>query len=77
MNFLKQFWPTPFKVKKGDAVSFVIQLLVLIVVCAVAGILIGVAAENIGIIFAIIGALVEAYGLIGIILCVLKFLGTV
>lgn len=79
MDFLKKYWPTPFKVNKGDAVSLVVQVLVLIIVCAVVGILIGVLAgiPLIGIIFSIIGALVEAYGLVGIILCVLKFLGKI
>lgn len=79
MNFLKKFWPTSFNVKKGDAVSLVIQLLILIVVCAVIGILIGVLAKIpvLGIIFGIVGALVEAYGIIGIVLCVLKFLDIV
>ena len=79
MDFLKKLWPTPFKIKKGDVVSFLIQLIIFVVVCAVVGWLIGVLAKIalIGVIFSIIGGAMELYGLIGIILCVLKFLGIV
>jgi len=79
MDFLKKFWPTPFKIKDKDVASFVIQLILFIVVCAVVGFLIGILASLpiIGIIFSLIGGLVELYGFIGIILCILKFLGMV
>lgn len=79
MDFLKKYWPTPFKIEKMNVVSFLVQLIIFIVVCAVVGWLIGVLASIpvIGIIFSIIGGLVELYGLIGIILCVLKFVGIV
>lgn len=79
MDFLKKFWPTPFKIKDKDVASFVIQLILFIVICAVVGFLIGILASLpiIGIIFSLIGGLVELYGFIGIILCILKFLGMV
>ena len=79
MDFLKKFWPTPFKIKDKDVASFVIQLILFIVVCAAVGFLIGILASLpiIGIIFSLIGGLVELYGFIGIILCILKFLGMV
>ena len=79
MSFLKKFWPTPFKVKKGDVISLIIQLLIFIVVVAVVGILIGVHAKIpvLGIIFGIIGSLLGVYNIIGIVLCVLKFLDIV
>lgn len=79
MDYMKKIWPTPFHIKEKDFASFVIQLLIFIVVCAVVGILIGVLAKIpiIGLIFSIAGSLMELYGLIGIILCVLKFLGLV
>lgn len=79
MNLLKQLWPTPFKIQKGNVVSLVIQLVIFVVLCALVGWLIGVLSGTpiIGVIFGIIGALMELYGLIGIVLCVLKFLGTV
>lgn len=79
MDYMKKFWPTPFTIKEKDITSFVIQLLMFVVICAVIGVLIGVLAKIaiIGIIFSIVGGLMELYGLIGIILCVLKFLGLV
>lgn len=79
MDYMKKFWPTPFTIKEKDITSFVVQLLVFVVVCAVVGVLIGVLAKIaiIGKIFIIVGGLMELYGLIGVILCVLKFLGLV
>ena len=79
MDLLKKFWPTAFSVKKGDVVSLVIQLLVFIVVCGVIGILIGVFAKIwlIGVIFKILGTLLEAYGIVGIVLSVLRFFDVV
>jgi uncharacterized membrane protein len=72
---LRQLWPTPFKVKPGDIVSLLIQLVIFIVVCAVFGALIGILARFpiIGIVFGIIGALVEIYSIVGVVLCFLKF----
>ncbi len=79
MGLLKMLWPTPFKIQKGNVVSLVIQLVIFVVLCALVGWLIGVLAGTpiIGVIFSIVGGLMELYGLIGIILCVLKFLGMV
>ena len=79
MDFLKKVWPTPFKIKDKDVVSFLIQLIIFIVICAVVGFLIGILAKLpiIGIVFSLVGGVVELYGLIGIVLCVLKFLGLV
>ncbi len=77
MDFLRTLWPTPFKIKKGDLSSFIVQLIIFIVVCAVFGILIGVLAKLpiIGIIFGAIGGLIELYSVVGIVLCVVQFLG--
>ncbi len=79
MQFLRSLWPTPFRVKKGDVISLVIQLVIFLVVCAVVGWLIHILAgiPILGIIFKILGGLMEAYGVIGIVLCVLKFIGIV
>ncbi len=79
MDTLKKLWPTPFKIKEKDIASFLIQLIIFLVICAVAGAVIGLLAKIplLGIIFSIIGALVEVYGLVGIVLCVLKFIGSV
>ena len=77
MDLLKKYWPTPFKIKEKDITSFVVQLIIFVVACAVVGILIGVLASIpiIGIIFGILGAVVEIYGIVGIVLCILQFLG--
>ena len=79
MEFLKKCWPTPFKIRRGDVTSFVIQLIVFLVVCCVVGFLIGILAKLpiIGIIFTIFGSLVELYSIIGVVLCVLRFLDIV
>ena len=79
MDTLKKLWPTPFKIKEKDITSFLIQLIIFLVKCAVIGWLIGILAgiPIIGIIFSLIGALVEIYGLVGIVLCVLKFIGSI
>ena len=77
MDLIKKLWPLPFKVKKGDIGSFAVQLILFIVVCAVVGFLIGILAKIpvLGIIFSILGGLVEIYGIAGIVICVLRFLG--
>lgn len=79
MDILKKLWPTPFKIKEKDITSFLIQLVIFVVICAVIGWLIGVFASIpvLGLIFKLIGAVIEVYGLVGIVLCVVKFLGLV
>lgn len=79
MDVLKKVWPTPFNIKKNDLSSFLIQLIVFIVVCAVIGWLIGVLASVpvIGLIFKIVGSLFEIYGTVGVILCILRFIGVI
>lgn len=79
MDLLKMIWPTPFKIQKGNVVSLVIQLVIFLVICAVVGWLIGLLASTpvVGVIFGIVGGLMGLYSLIGIVLCVLKFLGMV
>lgn len=79
MELLKKFWPTPFKIKEKDVVSFIIQLVIFVVVCTVIGWLISILSgiPIIGLIFSLLGALMEIYGLVGIVLCILVFLGIV
>ncbi len=79
MDFVKTLWPTPFKVKEKDIGSLVIQLIIFLVVCAVVGVLLGVLSgiAIIGPVFWIVGSLMEVYSIVGIVLCVLKFLGAV
>lgn len=79
IDYLKMIWPTPFKVQEKDVVSLVMQLVIFLVLCTVGGLLIGLLAglPIVGFIFVILGSLLDIYGLVGIILAVLKFLGMV
>ena len=76
---LKKLWPTPFKIKKGNLASFLIQLIIFLVVVAVVGWLIGLLAHLpiVGIVFSLLGSLIGIYNLVGIILCILRFIGTI
>lgn len=75
MDFLKKLWPTPFQIKKKDVASFLVQLIIFIVICAVAGLVLGFLSgiPVVGVIFSILASLVGLYSLIGIVLCILKF----
>ena len=77
MNNLQNLWPTPFKIKKGSLGSFLIQLIIFIVICAVVGWLFSVLGgiPILGVIFWILGILLEIYSIVGIVLCILCFLG--
>ena len=76
MELLKTLWPTPFKITPKDLKSFLVQLIIFVVVIVVISILIGILAKIpiLGIIFRILGGLIDLYATIGVILCVLKFL---
>ena len=77
MNNLKNLWPTPFKIKKVSLGSFLIQLIIFIVICAVVGWLFSVLGgiPILGVIFWILGILLWIYSIVGIVLCILCFLG--
>lgn len=79
MDFLKTLWPTPFKIKKGSIGSFLVQLIIFLVITAVVGWLIGLlsAIPIVGIVFGIVGSLMGIYSLVGVVLCILKFIGVV
>ena len=79
MNLIKKLWPTPFKIKKGDLISFLVQLLIFLIICAVIGWLFTVLSKIavVGIIFYFVGGLIGLYCIIGAILCILKFIGIV
>ena len=79
MDILRKLWPTPFSVKEKDIVSLIVKIIIFLVICAVVGVLIGILAKIplIGVIFGIIGGLMELYSTIGIVLCILKFLGLI
>ncbi len=76
METLKKLWPLPFKVEKGDVNSFVINLVIFLLICAVGGLIIGVLGALLpilGVIWWIVGSLLDFYGLVGIILCIVRF----
>lgn len=75
MDFLKKVWPTPFKIEKGNLSSFLVRLILLVVVCAVIGVLIGVLARIpvVGILFGLVGSLVELYSVVEVVLCFLVY----
>ena len=77
MDLLKTLWPFSFKVKEKDVTSLIVQLIVLIVVCAIAVVAIGILAKLpiIGWIVGIVGSLVGLYCLVGIVLCILQYCG--
>ena len=79
MDILRKYWPTPFKIEKGNLVSLLVQLVIFLVIMAVVGVLIGVlsAIPVLGIIFWIVGPLAEIYSTVGVVLCILKFIGVV
>ena len=79
MDMLKKLWPTPFKIKKGNIASFLIQLIIFLVIVAVVGWLIGLLAHLpiVGFVFKLLGSLIGIYNLVGIILCILRFIGTI
>lgn len=76
MDFLKKLWPTPFKIKPKDVTSFIVQLVIFALIVIVASVLIGILAHIpiLGWVFGIVGGLIDLYSLIGVILCICKFL---
>ncbi len=75
MAIMKKVWPLAFSVEKKNVQQLVIQLIVHIVACAIAGILIGILVHIpvLGILIGLLGGLVDLYGLIGIVICLLKY----
>ena len=72
MDFLQKLWPTCFKVKAKDVASLIVQLLIFLVLCIVGGFFIGIIIKILPIL-GIFGWIVELYGLVGFVLCFLKF----
>ena len=79
VKLIRTLWPTPFNVKPKHLGSFIVQLIVFLIVCAVIGWLIGVLSgiPIVGVLFAILGSLMEAYSAVGIALCILRFLNVI
>ena len=79
MDTIKKLWPTPFKIKKGNLLSFLVQLIIFLIICAVVGWLFTVLSKIavVGVVFYFVGGLMGLYCIIGAILCILKFIGVV
>ncbi|MBE6594538.1 MAG: hypothetical protein E7644_01930 [Ruminococcaceae bacterium] len=77
MDILKKFWPSAFKLQKGEVRPFVIQLIIFVVVAAVLGVLMGFLGgiKIVGFIFAILGTLIDLYCTAGIVFSILRFVG--
>ena len=75
METLKKLFPYSFKKKDGVS-ALVVNIIVQFLICAVAGILIGICAKLpiIGWIIGILGGLVDVYLVIGIVLSILDYL---
>jgi hypothetical protein len=73
MALLKKLFPYSFGIK--DTADFIVKLIVYVVAGAIAGILIGVLAgiPIVGLIFSIVGGLVDLYVTVGIVLTILVF----
>ena len=83
MDILKKLFPHAFACKKSEVGKFVITLILYLVFGIVAGVVIGIAGlltgiPVLGFILAlalrILGALVDLYVLVGVVLCILCFL---
>ena len=76
---LEKLWPTPYKIKKGNLASFLIQLIIFLVVVAVVGWLFGLLSgiPIVGIVFSIFGSLIGIYSIVGTVLCILRFIGVI
>lgn len=73
MDILKKYFPTAFQSK--ELTPFIISLVILVVFGAIGGAIIGFLSQIaiVGIVFSIIGAIIELYVLVGIVLSILVF----
>ena len=79
MDKIKKIWPTPFKIEEKNLTSFLVQLIIFVVICAIAGLLINLLSliPIVNVFSWIIGLALELYSIAGIVLCVLKFIGKI
>ena len=79
MDKIKKIWPTPFKIEEKNLTSFLVQLIIFVVICAIAGLLVNLLSliPIVNIFSWIIGLALELYSIAGIVLCVLKFIGKI
>lgn len=73
MEFLKKYLPHAFKAKQTN--DFIVSLIIYAAIAIVGGAIIGLLAKLpiIGLIFSIVGAIVDLYALVGIVLSILVF----
>ena len=73
MDFLKKYLPHVFKAKQTN--DFIVSLIIYAAIAIVGGAIIGLLAKLpiIGLIFSIVGAIVDLYALVGIVLSILVF----
>lgn len=74
MEQIKKIFPLSFTEKKTIG-ALIINILIQIIVCAIAGVLIGICADIpvIGIIIGAVGGLVGLYQIVGILLSILDY----
>ena len=74
MELVKKIFPLSFT-EKNTIGALIINILIQIVVCAVAGLLIGICAQIpvVGIIIGLVGGLVGIYEIVGIVLSILDY----
>lgn len=75
METLKKIFPYSFKAKNSVG-ALIVNILIQFIICAVAGVLIGICAKLplIGWIIGIVGGLVDVYLIVGIVLSILDYL---
>ena len=73
MDFLKKYLPHAFKAKQTN--DFIVSLIIYAAIAIVGGAIIGLLTKLpiIGLIFSIVGAIVDLYALVGIVLSILVF----
>lgn len=77
MDFLKKYFPRAFKA--NDVSDLVVALIIYLAIGIIGGAIIGVLCKIaiIGTIFTIVGAIIDLYALIGIVLSILVFLDVI
>jgi hypothetical protein len=75
MDILKLVFPFSFKVKEKNVTDLVVTLIIYVVLAVVGGLLLGLLSwlPILGVIFIILGSLLDLYALIGIALAILNF----
>ena len=77
MDLLKKYWPLSFAVHRGDVKNFVIKLVIYAVAAIIVGAIFGLLGQipYVGFIFSIIGTVFDLYCTIGIVICILYYIG--